>query len=59
MRKNDTNGEYAISNVEVRVGSRTHELPMDSDAFGGFYQRSAPALPTSCGSRETPAWLTT
>jgi RNA polymerase sigma-70 factor (ECF subfamily) len=44
MRKNDTNGEYAISNVEVRVGSRTHELPMDSDAFGGFYQRSAPAL---------------
>src|SRR5207253_8581812 len=24
--------------------SRTDELPMDSDAFAGFYQRSAPAL---------------
>ncbi len=44
MRKHDTNGEYAISNVGVRVASRNDELPMDSDAFAGFYQRSAPAL---------------
>jgi RNA polymerase sigma-70 factor, ECF subfamily len=44
MRKHDTNGEYAISNVGVRVASRNDELPMDSDAFTGFYQRSAPAL---------------
>jgi RNA polymerase sigma-70 factor (ECF subfamily) len=44
MRKTDTTGEYAIPNVETRVASRTDELPMDSDAFAGFYQRSAPAL---------------
>ena len=44
MRKSDTTGEYAIPNVETRVASRTDELPMDSDAFAGFYQRSAPAL---------------
>ena len=44
MRKHDTTGEYAIPNVETRVASRTDELPMDSDAFAGFYQRSAPAL---------------
>ena len=44
MRKQDTTGEYAIPNVEARVASRTDELPMDSDAFAGFYQRSAPAL---------------
>jgi RNA polymerase sigma-70 factor, ECF subfamily len=44
MRKTDTTGEYAISNLEARVASRTEELPMDSDAFAGFYQRSAPAL---------------
>ncbi len=44
MRKTDTTGEYAISNLEARVASRTDELPMDSDAFAGFYQRSAPAL---------------
>ncbi len=44
MRKSDTTGECAISNVEARVGSRINELPMDSDAFAGFYQRSAPAL---------------
>jgi RNA polymerase sigma-70 factor, ECF subfamily len=44
MRKHDTNGEYAISNVETRVASRTDALPMDSDAFAGFYQRSAPPL---------------
>jgi RNA polymerase sigma-70 factor, ECF subfamily len=44
MRKNSTTGEYAISNVEARLASRTDQLPMDSDAFVGFYQRSAPAL---------------
>jgi RNA polymerase sigma-70 factor, ECF subfamily len=44
MRKTDTTGEYAIPNVETRGASRTDELPMDSDAFAGFYQRSAPAL---------------
>jgi RNA polymerase sigma-70 factor (ECF subfamily) len=44
MRKNDTTGEYAIPNVETRVAARTDDLPMDSDAFAGFYLRSAPAL---------------
>src|ERR1700680_3713096 len=44
MRKTDTTGEYAIPNVETRGASRADELPMDSDAFTGFYQRSAPAL---------------
>jgi RNA polymerase sigma-70 factor (ECF subfamily) len=44
MRKRDTTGEYAISNVEARIASRTDAPPMDSDAFSGFYQRSAPAL---------------
>ena len=44
MRKPDTTGEYAIPNVEARLAARAHELPMDSDAFAGFYQRSAPGL---------------
>jgi RNA polymerase sigma-70 factor (ECF subfamily) len=44
MRKTDTTGEYAIPKVETRVASRPDELPMDSDAFAGFYQRSAPSL---------------
>jgi RNA polymerase sigma-70 factor, ECF subfamily len=44
MRKHDTTGEYAIPNVDARALSRPDELPMDSDAFAGFYQRSAPAL---------------
>jgi len=44
MRRTDTTGEYAIPNVETRVASRPDEVPMDSDAFAGFYQRSAPAL---------------
>jgi RNA polymerase sigma-70 factor (ECF subfamily) len=44
MRKHDTTGEYAIPNVETRVASRIDDLPMDSDAFTGFYQRSAPSL---------------
>jgi RNA polymerase sigma-70 factor (ECF subfamily) len=44
MRKPDTTGEYAIPNVETRGASRADELPMDSDAFAGFYQRSSPGL---------------
>ena len=44
MRKDDTTGEYAIPNVDARAAARGDELPMDSDAFAGFYQRSAPAL---------------
>jgi RNA polymerase sigma-70 factor (ECF subfamily) len=44
MRKNNTTGEYAIPNVGTRAASRTDELPMDSDAFASFYQRTAPAL---------------
>lgn len=44
MRKPDTTGEYAIPNVDARVASRGNDVPMDSDAFAGFYQRSAPAL---------------
>ncbi len=44
MRKRDTTGEYAIPNVDALAASRANELPMDRDAFAGFYQRSAPAL---------------
>lgn len=44
MRKRNTTGEYAISNVEACVAARGDEPSMDSDAFGGFYQRSAPGL---------------
>lgn len=44
MRKTDTTGEYAISNVEIGGASSASALPMDSDAFAGFYQRSSPAL---------------
>jgi len=44
MRKHETTGEYAIPNVETCGASRADELPMDSDAFAGFYQRSSPAL---------------
>ena len=44
MRNNHTTGEYAISNAEARVASRTGTPAMDHDAFAGFYQRSAPGL---------------
>jgi len=44
MRKDDTTGEYAIPSVEARLAERSEALRMDSDAFSGFYQRSAPAL---------------
>jgi len=42
--RNDTTGEYAISSVQAGVVARTDELPMDSEAFASFYQRSAPGL---------------
>ncbi len=44
MRKDDTTGEYAISNAAARLAAGTHEGPMNHDTFTGFYQRSAPAL---------------
>lgn len=44
MRKSDTTGEYAIPNVEACALARIDDPPMDSEAFTGFYQRSAPAL---------------
>ena len=44
MRNNHTTGEYAISNAEARVASRTGTPAMDHDAFAGFYQRSSPGL---------------
>jgi len=43
-KDNDTHGEFAISNLEALATSRTQTPPMDSDAFAGFYQRSAPGL---------------
>lgn len=39
-----TNWEYTIPNIEAGTASRKNELPMDRDAFAGFYERSAPAL---------------
>lgn len=39
-----TTWEYTIPNVDAGTGSRTDDLPMDRDAFAGFYERSAPAL---------------
>ena len=44
MRKDDTTGEYIISNVETRAATRTDKPIMDSDVFAGFDQRSAPSL---------------
>jgi RNA polymerase sigma-70 factor (ECF subfamily) len=38
------NWEYAISKIETGDTSRAAELPMDNDAFAGFYQRSAGTL---------------
>ena len=43
-RRPDTNGECAIPNVGTRGASMSEALPMDNDAFVGFYHRSAPAL---------------
>ncbi len=39
-----TTWEFTIPNIEAGAISRTDNLPMDRDAFAGFYQRSAPAL---------------
>lgn len=39
-----TTWEFTIPNVEAGTVSRTDDLPMDRDAFAGFYERSAPAL---------------
>lgn len=39
-----TTWEYTIPSIEAGAASRTDELPMDQEAFAGFYQRSAPAL---------------
>ena len=39
-----TTGEYTIPNIEAGLASRTDELPMDREAFAGFYQRSSPGL---------------
>ncbi len=36
--------EYVIPNVETGEQPRAAELPMDSDAFAGFYERSAGGL---------------
>lgn len=44
MRRRGTTGEYAIPNAGARAAERSDEPAMDSDAFAGFYQRSAPAL---------------
>ncbi len=38
------NWEYAVPSVETGDASRAAELPMDSDAFAGFYERSARSL---------------
>ena len=35
MRKDDTTGEYIISNVETRAATRTDKPIMDSDVFAG------------------------
>jgi RNA polymerase sigma-70 factor (ECF subfamily) len=42
--EDDTTWEYAIPNIEAGAASRNNDLPMDRDAFAGFYQRSAPGL---------------
>lgn len=43
-QESTTTWEYTIPNIEAGTASRQHELPMDRDAFAGFYERSAPAL---------------
>ncbi len=40
----NTTGEYAIASVQAGVVAPTEELPMDSEVFASFYQRSAPGL---------------
>jgi len=43
-QESTTTWEYTIPNIEAGTASRKNELPMDRDAFAGFYERSAPAL---------------
>jgi len=42
--ESNTTWEYTIPSIEACAASRNDELPMDREAFAGFYQRSAPAL---------------
>lgn len=42
--ESNTSWEYTIPSIEACAASRNDELPMDREAFAGFYQRSAPAL---------------
>lgn len=44
MKKVNMTGEYVIQKVEAGDASSVREWPMGSDAFAGFYQRSARAL---------------
>ncbi len=39
-----TTWEFTIPNIEAGTAARTDDLPMDREAFAGFYERSAPAL---------------
>jgi len=43
-QESTTTWEYTIPNIEAGTAARKNELPMDRDAFAGFYERSAPAL---------------
>ena len=44
QEESNTTWEYTIPSIEACAASRNDELPMDREAFAGFYQRSAPAL---------------
>ncbi len=44
MRATVTTGEYIIPSVATAEALRTARVPMDSDAFAGFYQRSSRSL---------------
>ncbi len=39
-----TTWEFTIPNIEAGAAARTDDLPMDREAFAGFYERSAPPL---------------
>jgi RNA polymerase sigma-70 factor (ECF subfamily) len=42
--ESNTTWEFTIPSIEACAASRIDELPMDREAFAGFYQRSAPSL---------------
>ena len=44
QEESNTTWEYTIPSIEGCAASRNDELPMDREAFAGFYQRSAPGL---------------